>query len=169
VETYHITGTESVLCSFIHISVLLKPSVWLLQQRTNNSNQLTTHQLACLMIDLSQFWLCCTQIMTHKYPWNKWAMTPYSKFIQYQTALMNWTPHHKDVWWSGGTAAHIRNLIIRWRGVVIFTPKPLYPQENSSLYSLDRRLHGRKSWSGHSSEQKNPLPVPEIEPWSSSL
>jgi hypothetical protein len=51
----------------------------------------------------------------------------------------------------------------RWRGVVSFTPRPLYPQGKSSWYPLDRRLVGIQSHSGHGGEEKNSQPTPGIE------
>jgi hypothetical protein len=38
---------------------------------------------------------------------------------------------------------------------------------NNPWYPLNRRLHGPQSWSGRC-EEKNLLPLPEIEPWPSS-
>jgi hypothetical protein len=37
------------------------------------------------------------------------------------------------------------DLGIRWRGVVSFTPRPLYPQGKSPWYPLDRRLDGPRA------------------------
>jgi hypothetical protein len=41
-----------------------------------------------------------------------------------------WTKHHtmKTYWGSGGIAPCILDLDTRWRWVVSFTPRPLYPQ-----------------------------------------
>jgi hypothetical protein len=41
--------------------------------------------------------------------------------------VLNWTPRHEDVLWSGGIGARIFNLGTRWRYVFIFTTRPLYP------------------------------------------
>jgi hypothetical protein len=57
----------------------------------------------------------------------------------------------------------ILDLGTRWRWVVSLTPRPLYPR-----YPLDRRLGGPQSRSGRSGEEKNLLPLPEIEPRLSS-
>jgi hypothetical protein len=46
----------------------------------------------------------------------------------------------KGCWGSGGIAPRILNLGTRWRWVVSFTPKPLYPQGKRPCYPLDRRL-----------------------------
>jgi len=58
--------------------------------------------------------------------------------------------HHavKTYWGSRGTAPLILNLGTRWRWVVSFTLRPLYPSVNCSRYLLDRRLGGPKGWSG---------------------
>jgi hypothetical protein len=52
------------------------------------------------------------------------------------------TKHHatKAYWGSGGIAPRILDLGNRWRLVVSFTPRPLYPLGKSNWYSLDRRL-----------------------------
>jgi len=36
----------------------------------------------------------------------------------------------KAYWWSGGIAPRILDLGSRWRWVVSFTSRPLYPQTN---------------------------------------
>jgi hypothetical protein len=50
---------------------------------------------------------------------------------------------YEDVWWSGGIAPRILNLVTRWRSVVSLTPRPLYPQSKNPRYPLDRRLSPR--------------------------
>jgi hypothetical protein len=54
------------------------------------------------------------------------------------------TEHHatKAYWGSGGTATRILELGTRWRWVVSFTPRPLYPQGKRPWYPLDGRLGG---------------------------
>jgi len=37
-------------------------------------------------------------------------------------------PHREDIWESGGLAPRTVNLGTRWRWVVIFTPRSLYPR-----------------------------------------
>jgi hypothetical protein len=76
------------------------------------------------------------------------------------------TKHHamKAYWRSGGIAPRILDLGTRWRRVVSFTPRPLYPQGKSPWYPLDRRLGGPQSRSGRGGEEKNPQPPPGIEP-----
>jgi hypothetical protein len=76
------------------------------------------------------------------------------------------TKHHamKTYWRSGGIAPRIRDLGTRWRWVVSFTPRPLYPQGNSPWYPLDRSLGGPQSRSGRGGEEKNSQPLPGIEP-----
>jgi hypothetical protein len=54
------------------------------------------------------------------------------------------TKHHamKTYWGSGAIAPRLHDLGTRWRGVVSFTPRPLYPQGKSPRNPLDRRLGG---------------------------
>jgi hypothetical protein len=52
----------------------------------------------------------------------------------------------------------------RWRCVVSFTPRPLYPQGKSPWYPLDRRMGGPQSRSGCNGEEKNFQPLPGLEP-----
>jgi hypothetical protein len=56
------------------------------------------------------------------------------------------------------------DLGTRWRWVVSFTPRPLYPQGKSPSYPLDRRLGGPQSRSGSGGEEKNSQLQPGIEP-----
>jgi hypothetical protein len=69
----------------------------------------------------------------------------------------------KTYWESGGTAPHILNLGTRWRWVVSFTPRPLYPQGKSPQYPLDRRLGGLQSRSGRGVKEKNSQSLPVLE------
>jgi hypothetical protein len=52
---------------------------------------------------------------------------------------------------------------IRWRSVVSFTPRSLYPQRKSPWYPLDRRLGEPQSRSGRGGEEKNSQSPPGIE------
>jgi hypothetical protein len=70
----------------------------------------------------------------------------------------------KMYWGSGGIAPRIFDLSTRWRWVVSFTTRPLYPQRKNPRYPLDRRLGGPRSRSGCSGEEKNSQPPPGIEP-----
>jgi hypothetical protein len=45
-----------------------------------------------------------------------------------------------------------------------FTLRPLYPQEKSPWYPLDRRLGGPQNWSGRGSGEQNSQPLPGLEP-----
>jgi hypothetical protein len=56
------------------------------------------------------------------------------------------------------------DLGTRWRRVVSFTPRPLYPQGKSPWYPLYKRLGGPQSRSGRSDEEKNSQLPPGIEP-----
>jgi hypothetical protein len=51
------------------------------------------------------------------------------------------------------------DLGTRWRWVVSFTPRPLYPQGKSPRYPLDRKLGGPQSRYGHGVEEKNFQPL----------
>jgi hypothetical protein len=70
----------------------------------------------------------------------------------------------KTYWDSEGIALRILDLGTRWRWVVSFTPRPLYPQGKSPRYPLDRRLGEPQSRSGRGGEEKNPRQPPGIEP-----
>jgi hypothetical protein len=59
---------------------------------------------------------------------------------------------------SRGIAPRILDLCTRWRWVVSFTPRPLYPQGKSPWYPLDKRLGGAQNRSGHGGEEKNSQP-----------
>jgi len=59
----------------------------------------------------------------------------------------------KTYCWNGGIYPRILNLGTRWRWVVNFRPRPLYPRVKSPRYPLDRRL-GPQSRSGLGSEVK---------------
>jgi hypothetical protein len=48
----------------------------------------------------------------------------------------------KVYWGSGCTAPRILDLSTRWRWVVSFTPRPLYPHGKSPRYPLDRGFVG---------------------------
>jgi hypothetical protein len=60
-------------------------------------------------------------------------------------------------WGSGGIAPRL-DFGIRWRWVVNFMNRPLYPQGKSPWYQLDR------SRSGRGGEKKNSQPLPGLEP-----
>jgi hypothetical protein len=50
------------------------------------------------------------------------------------------------------------DLGTRWRWVVSYIPRQLYPQGKSPWYPLDRGLGGPQSRSGHGGEEKIPIP-----------
>jgi hypothetical protein len=56
------------------------------------------------------------------------------------------------------------DLGTRWRWVVSFMARQLYPQGKSPWYPLDRRLGGPQSRSGHRGEEKNSQPHRESNP-----
>jgi hypothetical protein len=82
----------------------------------------------------------------------------------YPCVFFNWAPHYEGVLESGGIAPRIIDIGSRWRWVVSFTPRPLYPQGKSPLYPLDRRLGGPQSRSGRGGEEKNSQHIPGLEP-----
>jgi hypothetical protein len=70
----------------------------------------------------------------------------------------------KAFWESGGIISRILDLGTRWRRVVNFTLRPLYPQRKRPWCPLDRRLGGLQSRSGRGGgEEKNSQPPPGIE------
>jgi hypothetical protein len=58
----------------------------------------------------------------------------------------------KTYWGNGGITPRILNLGTRWRWVVSFTLRPLYPRSKSLRYPLDGRLDGPQSRSGRGGE-----------------
>jgi hypothetical protein len=62
-----------------------------------------------------------------------------------------------------GTPPTIIDLDIRWRWVVIFTPRLLYPLGKTLRYPLDRRLNGTRGRFGRRGIEKFILPTPGIE------
>jgi hypothetical protein len=60
----------------------------------------------------------------------------------------------KTYWGSGGIAPRSLDLGSRWRWVVSFKPRPLYPQGKKPRYPLGGRLGGPQSRSGRSGEEK---------------
>jgi hypothetical protein len=69
----------------------------------------------------------------------------------------------KAYWRSEGIAPLIPDLGTIWRRVVSFTSQPFYPQGKSPCYTLDRRLGGPQTRSGHGGEEKNSQPLPGLE------
>jgi len=71
------------------------------------------------------------------------------------------TLHHatEACWGSGGIAPHIHDLGTKWRWVVSFTIRKLYPQGKSPWYPLDRKLCGPQNQSGHSCQERKSQPL----------
>jgi hypothetical protein len=78
--------------------------------------------------------------------------------------MLDKAPRHEDVLGSGGKAPRILDLGTRWRWVVSFTTRPLYPQGKIPWYPLYRRLGGPQSRSGHGGEEKIPSSRRESNP-----
>jgi hypothetical protein len=70
----------------------------------------------------------------------------------------------KTYWGSGHIAPYIFDLDTRWRWVVSFTPRLLYPQGKNPWCPLDSRLGGPQSRFGRGGEKKNSHPLPGLEP-----
>jgi hypothetical protein len=109
----------------------------------------------------SSLYLCCGRsVLSPSSGWTWMKMKVKVKL----SMCHNWAPRHVDVFGSAGVAPRILDLGTRWRWVVSFTPRPLYPQGKCPFYPLDRRLGGPQSRSWHGSEEENSQPPPEIEP-----
>jgi hypothetical protein len=67
-------------------------------------------------------------------------------------------------WGSGGIDHLILDLGTKWRWVVSFTPRPLYPQGKSPWYPLYKRLVGPQSRSGRRGGDKNSQALPRLKP-----
>jgi hypothetical protein len=65
---------------------------------------------------------------------------------------------------TGGRAAPILNLGIRWRRVINFTLLRVPPWQKSPTYPSDRRLGRSQRRSGSCGEEINLMPLTEIEP-----
>jgi hypothetical protein len=63
---------------------------------------------------------------------------------------------------AGGITPRILYLGTKWRWVVSFTPRPLYPQGKSPWYPLEKRLGGLQSRSGRGGEEENSQPLPRL-------
>jgi len=50
--------------------------------------------------------------------------------------------YNEDIWGNGGIAPRIINIATRWRWMVRFMSRALYPRGNSPGCPLDRRLSG---------------------------
>jgi hypothetical protein len=76
------------------------------------------------------------------------------------------TEHHEAVLeeWRSRFTNSLTSVLDGRRWVVNITPRPLYPEGKSPWYSLDRRLGGLRSRSGHGGEETNSQPLPGLEP-----
>jgi hypothetical protein len=63
---------------------------------------------------------------------------------------------NEGVWGTGCIYPNFLDLGTRWRLVVSFTPRPLYPWGKSPWYPMDRRLDGTQSLSGRRGEEEDP-------------
>jgi hypothetical protein len=69
--------------------------------------------------------------------------------------FFNSVPCREGVLGSEDIAPRLLNLGTRWRRLISFTLRPLYPQGNRLWYPLFRRLGGPQSRSGRGGEEKN--------------
>jgi hypothetical protein len=75
-------------------------------------------------------------------------------------AFLSVIKHHDiKTWGSGGNVTFILNLHTKWRWVVSFMPRPLYP-----WWSFDTTQSRPEIWSGRCAEESKPLLLPEVEP-----
>jgi hypothetical protein len=74
------------------------------------------------------------------------------------------TPQYSFMVWCLVKLHSFFYLGARWRWVVSFTPRPLYPQGKNPRYPLDKRLGGPQSRSGRGGSEKNSQLPPGIEP-----
>jgi hypothetical protein len=65
---------------------------------------------------------------------------------------------------SGDIAPCTLDLGTRWRWVVNFTPRPLYPREKAPCTHWIGSFVVPQSRSGHGAEEKNSQPLPTLEP-----
>jgi len=70
--------------------------------------------------------------------------------VKVKLSLCFLTEHHAfKTYWGVEVYIHpLSDLGTRWRWVVSFTLRPLYPKGRNSWYSLDRRLGGAQRHSG---------------------
>jgi hypothetical protein len=83
------------------------------------------------------------------------TMEEVSKKFKVAPCAFNRAPLHEGVLGSGGITPHFLHLGTRWRWVVSFTLRLLYPQ--------DGRLGGPQSRSGRGGEEKNSQLLPGLE------
>jgi hypothetical protein len=69
----------------------------------------------------------------------------------------------KAYWGSEGMAPRVLDLGTRWRCVISFTSRSLYPQGKSSWYPWDRRPAGPQSRPGRCGEERNSQPLPGLD------
>jgi hypothetical protein len=78
--------------------------------------------------------------------------------------VFNQAPRHEGVLGSGGIAPCILDLGTRWRWVVSFTPRSLYPQGKSLWCPLDRGWVGPRAVLDAVVKRKIPSPRQESNP-----
>jgi hypothetical protein len=137
-----------------------KNGVCLLLQKNSDA------QIKKLTVSLLSFrW--CKKFWEELHAWLPWITDIYVK-VKVFMCLTKRRHAMKTCWGSGGIAPCIINLVARWRWVVSFTPRRLYPRGENRRYPLVRRLGGPQSQFGRGGKEKNFQPLPGIEPRSSS-
>jgi hypothetical protein len=76
-----------------------------------------------------------------------------------------WVPPYEGVLGEWRYTLRILDLGDRWRWVVSFTFRPLYPRGKSPWYPFDRKLGGLQSRSERGVEEKNSQPPPGFKPY----
>jgi hypothetical protein len=77
--------------------------------------------------------------------------------------VLDWGPHHEDVWGSEGIAPRILNLGIRWRWMVSSTLRPLYHRKNPQYPLVEAGWDPEPAWTRWRRE-KFPAPCRELNP-----
>jgi hypothetical protein len=141
----YLTGTLSLTHIFLpmqaHRHILLTLYTW------------------CYLIATKKYYLLkeSTALWTHLYIFLKFKeIVPLKKGKKVKLSLCL-TKHHamKTYRGSGCTSPCILDLGTSWRRVVSFMHRPLYPRGKNPWYSLDRKLVGPQSRSGHIGEEKH--------------
>jgi hypothetical protein len=123
------TSTQSfrkILCSPKSSAIIISPGLW---STTKVKGQQRSQAEATQMDEVQNTSQCLTQMKVKK-----------AKLSLCLAKCHARKTYPVLVWGSGGTAPRILNLGVRWRWVVSFTLRRLYPR-----YTLDSRLGGPQS------------------------
>jgi hypothetical protein len=103
-------------------------------------------------------------------------MKTYGRIKVKLSLCFNWAPLHEGVLGSGVIAQRIPDLRARWRWVVSFTPRPLYPRERApgihwvagwvgTTADLDARARRKIPSPYRNSKPRSSSPYPELYHW----